>query len=326
MYQGLYLVDFHAHLKGSAEVGNFCKEDQSTPFWRNTVHLFERVANMSEPIHDGLLRYLAMHYRGAISRHIYTQLGQVGLMEVIRLFKNNAIQQMVASMDRNGIDHVVIHALEPYINTREVLEVIEPYRSRFSVFASVGRDEPDPAGYFESHVKSGEISGLKIHPLVGGFACGELYHRTKDSVALAVEQGLPILIHTGHIPADALMGLDGCNEVAAIEPLVAAFPRGKFILAHIGWESWRKVLDLGRRYPQVSVETSWQPAKIIRRAVDALGPERVIFGSDFPLFRQSLALKQVRDALSDREFVMVASTNGRRLLRLHRHSESSVAG
>jgi len=315
MRRGLFVIDFHAHLRGNLPLCNFCPEDQNTPFFKGTVEIFEKIANFSEPFHDGLLRHLALHHRGVLMRYLYATFGQFALMEALRLFKNYDVQTLLASMDRNQIDHAVVCSLEPFITTKEILETIAPHRSRISLFVSVARNDPDPTGYLERHIQSGEIDGLKIHPVVGGYGCGELYEATKDLAALATEYDLPILIHTGHIPKSAVAGLAaGCNEVKYIEPLIAAFPKGKFVLAHIGWESWRQVLHLAQKYPNVMVETSWQPARIIRRAVDTIGPQRVLFGSDFPLFKQGMALTQVEEALTGKELVMVTSANARRLL------------
>lgn len=84
----------------------------------------------------------------------------------------------------------------------------------------------------------------------------------------------------------------------------------------MGWESWRKAFELGQKYPNIMVETSWQPARRIRRAVDKLGSHRVLFGSDFPLFQQWQALKEARKALSDREFKEITSLNAMRLLKM----------
>jgi hypothetical protein len=229
-------------------------------------------------------------------------------------------------MDRQGIRHAVVCSLEPLTTTQELIELTRSYRHRISFFASVAKDEPDPVRNVMPFVESGAVAGFKVHPIVGGYACGELYEKTRALAELAGQLNLPIVIHTGHIPVEALNGIGGCNEVRAIEPLVAAFPLVKFVLAHIGWESWRQVLDLGARYNNVMVETSWQPARIIRRAVDRLGPERVVFGSDYPLFRQSLAFRQVRRALSPKEFVMVTSTNAARLLKLDRDSSAKLVG
>ena len=325
MYKGLYLVDFHAHLRGNQPLTNFCCEDQNTTFFKNTIEMFERIANFSEPFHDGLLRHMAMNYRNAIHRQIYNVFGQYMVMEAFRLFKNYDTPSLLASMDRNNIDHAVICSLEPFITTASILESIKDHRDRLSIFASVARNDPDGVTYFASHIESGQINGLKIHPVVGGYACGELFHATKDLVDLAYQKDLPILIHTGHMPKQAVAALAaGCNEVKYLEPLIANFPKARFILAHIGWESWRQVLGLAHRYSNVNVETSWQPARIIRRAIDLLGPHRVLFGSDFPLFKQGMALEQVRNATTSKEFVMVASTNAQRLLGINRKSTASL--
>jgi uncharacterized protein len=219
-------------------------------------------------------------------------------------------------MDRCGIDHSVIHSIEPFTSTANILELTKDYRQRLSVFASVEREREDKVAYLYPFVEANAIAGIKFHPIVGGYACGELYFRMKDVVKLAGEADLPIMIHTGHIPVDKLPGIGGCSEVQALEPLIRDFPEVRFVLAHIGWESWRQVLDLASRYPNTYVETSWQPATIIRRAVDKLGSSRVLFGSDFPLFKQSLAMKHVRQALTPREYVEVVSVNAKRLLKL----------
>jgi uncharacterized protein len=316
MANGLYVIDFHVHLQGSSGFDNLCVEERKTPFYKHVVPLIEQLAHLSEPIHDNISKHLALNYRDALSRFLYSRIGPVGLMEALRLFKTYNLKRLLGSMDSQGIDHAVVCSIEPLTITRDLLDLTSDYRDRISIFASVARDEPDPVGYLTPLLETGNVSGLKIHPIVAGYACGELYHRTKDAVALIDQAGLPVVIHTGHIPVDGLNGIGGCTEVQAIEPLIAAFPRTRFVLAHIGWESWRQVLKLASQYDNVSVETSWQPARIIRRAVDTLGPERVLFGSDYPLFRQALALQQVKDALSPREFVMVVSTNARRLLRL----------
>ncbi|HEY9869679.1 MAG TPA: amidohydrolase family protein, partial [Candidatus Obscuribacterales bacterium] len=88
------------------------------------------------------------------------------------------------------------------------------------------------------------------------------------------------------------------------------------ILNHIGWESWREVLAIAREHPNVMVETSWQPAAVIRRATDRLGAERVLFGSDYPMFQEWQALREVKEALSPAEYELVVSKNAVSLLGL----------
>jgi predicted TIM-barrel fold metal-dependent hydrolase len=325
MPDGLYTIDFHAHLRGNSEFDNLCCDDRKTQFYKHAIPLIEAFSHVAEPIHDQISRYLALNHRDRFSRFLYSRLGPVGLMEALRLFKTYDLEKLLLSMDANKIDHAVIMSIEPLTVTSDLITFTEKYRDRLSIFAGVPKDATDPVAYLQPLLDTGCVSGLKIHPIVAGYACGELFHKTKDAVGFAASAGLPTLIHTGHIPVEGLSGIRGCNEVNAIEPLLQHFPEATIILAHIGWESWRQVLALATRYPNVMVETSWQPTRIIRRAVDTIGPERVLFGSDYPLSKQSHALQQVREALSPREYAMVTSTNAARLLRLEARSRAKQA-
>lgn len=326
MPNGLYIVDFHAHIQDCHTQDVLCREDRDTLFFKHAAPVLEQLAHVGEPLYSVGLRQLAINFRGNIGRSVYRALGQVFLMEALRLFKTYGLERLLASMDQHGISHAVLHSLEPLTATKNIVELIEPHRDRISLFASVHRDEPDPVGYFREFVEAGVVKGLKIHPQVGGFACGELFDKVIDVARYASDHGLPIMIHTGHIPVERLKGIAGCSDIEALEPLLAALPEAKIILGHIGWESWRRALEMGQQYPNVYVESSWQHARVIRRAVDVLGQDRVLFGSDFPLFNQPFALEQVREALTPQEFVSVASVNGMRLLGLHREREAAVSG
>lgn len=316
MNKGLYTVDFHTHLQDGNTQLNCCPKDRSQDLFQKIQPFFDQIAAKSEPIHDRVVGFLALNRRDSLSRYIYAKLGKLGLMEVLRLFNRYNVEALIARMDKNEVDHAVIHSIEPLTSTQNIIEMTARYRDRVSVFASVDKEHPDPIGYLKGFIDSGSISGIKIHPIVGQYACGEIFFRMRSVADLAKEAQLPVLIHTGHIPTEGLSGLNGCTEVEALEPLIKEFPEVRFILAHIGWESWRKVLGLCEKYDNTFVETSWQPARVIRRAVDKLGSSRVIFGSDFPLFKQSLAVKHLKEALSPKEMVEVFSVNAMQLLNL----------
>ncbi len=310
------VIDFHAHLMTLGGLEKICPEEQQTESFKQLVSVFEPVAQITEPIHDRLLRQMAMNYNCNTSRTVYAHFGKLFLMEALRLFKRHGLERLVDSMDEHGIKHTVIHSLEPLTNTREILDLVSRFPDRFSVFGSVSKDEIDPAAYLGPLVESRAIKGIKIHPMIGGFTGDDLVHRKKELMDLAAEYQLPVAIHTGHIPMESLTGLSHCIHIPEFEPLVKAFPKCQFVFMHGGWESWRKAIDMARKYPNIVLELSWQPARIIRRAVDALGAHRVIFGSDFPLFQQDLALHQVKEALSRREYEVVCCANALRLLKM----------
>ncbi len=325
MRNGLYIVDFHAHIVSRADFECFFAEDCQTDFFKQFGPFVERLLHLSDPHLSDMLRHMSFKFRHGLARSIYESCGSLGLMEVTRIYKSHDLNFLIKGMEKQGIDHVVISSLEPLTITENLIELTQNHRDKFSIFASVHRNQTNPAEHFKKLLETGVVRGLKLHPQVGGYNCGELLDKTKDVLEIAESNDLPVLIHTGHIPTGKLAGLTGCTDSRAVEPLLAAFPDINFVLAHIGWESWRAMLKLAKKYPKVYVETSWQPTNIIRRAVDTLGPHRVIFGSDFPLFKQSIAIEQVEQALSPYELAAVASANAARLLKLPAKKLSPVS-
>ncbi len=324
MSKKLFLVDFHTHLVTEANAKLICPEDQESAFFRYVVPVLEPVAHFSEPVHDQFLRHLAMHYNNALGRQMFRSFGHVFLMEALRLFKRYGVKELIHSMDKQGISHAVVYSLEPLTKTQEILDTTEPYRDRISVFASVNKEITDRVGYLTPYVESGAVRGIKIHPQVGGYSRGDIFEATKDVIALAAEYRLPVCFHTGHIPVEALSGIGGNVDVKSIEPLIKAFPSCTIVLNHIGWESWRQVLEIAVKHENVMVETSWQPAHVVRRAVKTIGAQRVLFGSDYPMFQQWQALREVRRALSPSDFEQVASLNAIRLLGLPTRAQSTA--
>lgn len=318
MKKNIEIIDFHTHIMSLAGIEQVFPEARKNLFFSHVVPIVEPIADITEGIHDQLLRLLAMNFNDKYSRFVYSQFGQLFLMEALRLFKRHGLEKLVHSMDRLKISHSVIYSIEPLTSTQEIIdETTSKYPGRFSVFGSVARNHPDPVGYLMPFVEVGTIKGVKIHPMVGGYEACDLYDATKEYVALANEYDLPVCLHTGHIPIEGLCGRNvPCSEISAFESLIKEFPDCTFILNHTGWESWRAAIQMAKTYQNIIVETSWQPARVIRKAVKQLGAERVIWGSDFPLFQQWQALAEVERALNDREFELVASKNAKRLLKM----------
>ena len=129
-----------------------------------------------------------------------------------------------------------------------------------------------------------------------GFAgIGELYRACKPWRAealrffeLAEELGVPVLVHTAHrlYPRDR-PGEATPDDVARV---ARRFPKVKVIMAHIaGGGDWEYALEVVKRYPNVYVDVggSVPEAEVVERAVELLGPRRVLFASDC-LFAESV--------------------------------------
>jgi predicted TIM-barrel fold metal-dependent hydrolase len=108
--------------------------------------------------------------------------------------------------------------------------------------------------------------GIKIHPVLDHYAVTEA---ALDGVfAAARYYHLPILTHTDG---------DG-SPMAAVcyEPLIHAYPDVVLILAHLRLGA----IPLAKRCPNVYLDTTYMDPITVEVGVDALGPGKILFGSD----------------------------------------------
>ncbi|MEB3330332.1 MAG: amidohydrolase family protein [Candidatus Sericytochromatia bacterium] len=307
---GLF-VDFHAHLRGSKEVAH-----PAAPH----LPLLRAFANVFEPVLAQGVEWMARYGRHRALTRLYPHFKVVGFNEILRQFNRHQADALVASMDQVGIQTTVICAIEPFFETLDLLETLAPYGERFAVFCSVDPQDPDFAARFATYVATGQVYGLKIHPsLAGPIPTSE---RMFELLSLADAHHLPVIIHTGTFPFPLC---EGADNALALEPVIRDFPNVPIVLAHIGWDQAEHVLALGHDYPNVYTDTSWQPPHVIREAISAMGLERVLFGSDFPLFSQSRALSVLLEALRPEELATVGRENARRLLAHARAGPGAAA-
>ena len=126
---------------------------------------------------------------------------------------------------------------------------------------------------------------------------------------LCAERDLPVLIHCGH-PIYSLPW--------SIEELVVEFPTVKVILGHMGHCNVVYIngaIDVAERNANVYLETSGMPMPTkIREAVERVGPDRVLFGSDIPFHHPKIEIDRVHlSGLSPELVERVLSTNARAL-------------
>ncbi len=157
-----------------------------------------------------------------------------------------------------------------------------------------------------------KFKGLKLHPVsYVGFPYGE---PTLQMLRRAAQYHAPVLFHTG----DESLALP--EEVAEAARLV---PEATVIMAHLGgyYHNYGLIKNIAR-LPNVMVDTSACPYPwIIRQAVDAFGPERVLYASDGPGCPPILDVAKVRLAgLTPEEEDLVFSGNILRLLSEVRHA------
>ncbi len=158
---------------------------------------------------------------------------------------------------------------------------------------------PDYVRVVESFLDDDNFRGIKLHPLLDGYHPNDpLIHPLADLVA---ERNLPLLIHTGH-PIFTLPW--------SVEELARDKPKTKVIMGHMGHGNIiyiNAAIDAAERRSNVYLETSGMPMHTkIREAVERVGAERVLYGSDAPFHHPEVEMLKVKlCGLNQRDLNMV---------------------
>jgi predicted TIM-barrel fold metal-dependent hydrolase len=228
--------------------------------------------------------------------------------------------KLICRMDEAGVAKA---AISGYLNTpgpnpdslRTIADAVAKYPDRLIGYARLDPWFDDACIWaLEQAVREWGCRGVKLHP-----AHYTLYPFGPLTVKLAhraAELNLPILFHCG----DEMMCLP-----YQIDRLASQCPETTIILAHIGgFFSGEAALNVAERRPKVLVDTSEIPfPTMVRKAVDRLGPEKVLFGTDAPCCDILLEIKKIKLArLTPAEERLVMGENYARLMGISLEDEN----
>ena len=182
-------------------------------------------------------------------------------------------------------------------------------------------DVAENIAHLEEMVQHHGAQGIKLHPPLQriDFADPAIWPILEACVSLDV-----VVVCHGGPSRDG----SGRGEPDAIRPALDAVPGLRISLAHMGGATWRQLPGLARDYPHVSFDLSeiieWigapkapspsEMADLIR----AVGPQRVMMGSDFPWYDIDHTVQKVLSlpGLSARERQAILGDNAVEFFRL----------
>lgn len=229
----------------------------------------------------------------ALSRNRAMYLGRLGERlaersgDLIRTSLQRATpRNLLDDMDDAGIAAAVVLALPPHVSTEEVLALCARAPDRLIPFCCPVPGTDDVGDRIAAWKAAG-CRGIKMHPTLHGRPPADPFYHQVCEAADWLE--LPIVAHTGEVDAGESARHAALSRAEAYEPLLKAFPRVRFVLAHMNLFRPQDAIDVAVRNDNVDLDTSWQPAGVLRRARRRVGDQRLVFGSDWPILGSHLA-------------------------------------
>jgi predicted TIM-barrel fold metal-dependent hydrolase len=229
-------------------------------------------------------------------------------------------EMLIASLDWAGVDRAVL-LQGPFYGecNRYVLDALARYPDRLTGAAYVDPWDPwDQGGHdqFDQCMESGLFKVVKLEFSDGSGYLGFHPGAKLDGAGVAwlwpelEQRGLTLTLDLG-APGDR------SYQTAAVRKIAQQHPGLKIVIAHLAqpranverdpelWRLWLEQLDLGR-LPNVSFDTAALPAyyeaegypypgaaRMIRLAIERIGPARVMWGTDAPGLLSVATYKQL---------------------------------
>jgi hypothetical protein len=140
--------------------------------------------------------------------------------------------------------------------------------------------------------------GMKVHPpmqrvRVDDESLLELLDLWKEK-----SKGLPVLFHSGYNGFEPKLSRTNA-AVKLFYPAVKALEGSPCILGHAGMNFYQEAIAIAKKHPHVYLEIGGQPPTHIKEMIKELGPDRLLFGSDWPIYPQALPLAKILIATED---------------------------
>jgi predicted TIM-barrel fold metal-dependent hydrolase len=236
-------------------------------------------------------------------------------------------EEMIQAMDEEGVDVSVVFGF-PWKNLTSaamhndyIMEAVARYPDRFKGFCCLDPCDEKAASEVERCLAGG-LSGVgELAFYQSGIVC-EIRDSMAPVMAICQEKDLPILIHTNEPVGHAYPGKTE-NTLSEIYEFIKQFQMNKIVLAHWGGGIFFYGLlkkEVRETLKNVWIDTAASPflydPAIYRHAIDIIGKEKILFGSDYPLIKPARYFKELRNAgLAEDEFAAICGGNAAKLLK-----------
>ena len=201
----------------------------------------------------------------------------------IPMFLDGRISTLLEHGTNAGIDHFIVQSVAT--TPRQVSSInnfiadsVNKSNGKFTGLGTLHPDSEDIKADVDEIISLG-LKGVKLHPDIQHFKIDD-YRMLK--IYELCEGRLPILMHTG----DHRYDFSNPNRMM---PILDIYKDLTVIGAHFGgWSIWEEATEMLSKYKNFYVDTSSSlyaiTPKKARKLIMAYGTQRVLFGTDYPMW------------------------------------------
>jgi len=237
----------------------------------------------------------------------------------------NPADDLIRCMDENGIAKSIIQNIgwvshDACVRSNDyILESVSKYADRLIGFCAVQPLEPEQALNEIVRCGKGGAKGIgELRPDIQGFdLCNSIL--MKPLMQEIANQGMAVCLHASEPVGHSYAG-KGDVTPRVLFDFISGFKETTVILAHFGgglmfYELMPEVKDVltNTYYDTAAAPFLYKPA-IYKAAIGMAGPQKMLFGSDWPLLKPQRAMEHIKAAgLNQAELNATLGENAQRL-------------
>lgn len=210
------------------------------------------------------------------------------------------VARWLAEFERHGVAHAAAFASAPE-EAAALSEAAVLAKGRITPFALVNPKAEGAAARVRTLLETKGFRGVLLFPALHHYELSA--PECREFLEVLDAQRAIAYVHCGALVVKLrdLLGIPRTMDERFASPLhvipaARAYPNARFVIPHFGAGRFEETLQAGRECPNVFVDTSssnawianhpWKPTlrDVFARALDAFGPERVLFGTDSNTF------------------------------------------
>ena len=220
------------------------------------------------------------------------------IQKAAQLWGDKEGKNLLKIQDKAGIDFTIVCHVdnvesdvltqeESQIFNKAISNIANKYPDQLMAFAGVDPRRPEALNMLKQCFEEFGMKGLKYHPDNGYDPSGPESYLLLEY--LEKKNGI-LLTHTGPLTGKR----SKYSDPLLLADILADFPNLKIIAAHMGQINWRPWAALASHHPNLYGDLAmWGPyafgkfelfCRELRDIIDYVGVEKVLFGSDSPIY------------------------------------------